>query len=83
MPLDPRARRFLDTLAAMSPPSALSLSVQERRAALAHLLSFCGPLEEVTVVDRFELPGPGETVLRVRGYTRAGANIGGFVPAMV
>ena len=83
MPLDPRARRFLDTLAAMSPPSALSLSVQERRAALAHLLSFCGPLEEVTVVDRFELPGPAETALRVRAYTPAGANIGEVLPGMI
>ena len=83
MPLDPRARRFLDTLAAMSPPSALSLSVQERRAALAHLLSFCGPPEEVTAVDQFELPGPAQTALTVRAYTPAGANIGEVLPGMV
>jgi acetyl esterase/lipase len=83
MPLDPRARRFLDTLAAMSPPSALSLTVQERRAALAHLLSFCGPREEVAAVDQFELPGPAETALSVRAYTPAGANIGELLPGMV
>src|SRR5215468_5404511 len=42
MPLDPRARRFLDALAAMNPPRGLALSVAERRAG----------------VDQFELPGP-------------------------
>jgi hypothetical protein len=45
MPLDPRAKRFLDTLAAMNPPSVLSLTVGERRSALAHLLSFPGQVE--------------------------------------
>ena len=35
MPLDPCAKRFLDRLAALNPPSALSLSVAERREALA------------------------------------------------
>jgi acetyl esterase/lipase len=82
MPLDPRARRFLDTLAAMNPPSALVLSVEERRAALAHLLSFCGAAPEVAAVDEFELPGPGGA-LAVRAYTPAGAHIGARLPGMV
>jgi acetyl esterase/lipase len=82
MPLDPRARRFLDTLAAMNPPSALVLSVEERRAALAHLLSFCGAAPEVAAVDEFELPGPGGA-LAVRAYTPAGAHIGERLPGMV
>ncbi len=43
MPLDPRAKRFLDTLAAMNPPSALSLTVAERRQGLEQLLGFSGP----------------------------------------
>ena len=68
MPLDPRARRFLDTLAAMNPPSALTLSVEERRTGLSHLLSFCGAADEVAAVDQFELPGPARA-LAVRAYT--------------
>src|SRR5215469_11217888 len=82
MPLDPRARRFLDTLAAMQPPSALTLSVEERRAALAHLLSFGGSAEEVAAVDQFELPGP-EGRLAVRAYTPAAAHSGERLPGMV
>ena len=44
MPLDARAKRFLDTLAALNPPSALCLSAAERRNALKQLLSFSGPV---------------------------------------
>jgi len=82
MPLDPRARRFLDTLAAMNPPSALALSVAERRAGLAQLLGFFGAVDEVAAVDEFELPGP-EGVLAVRAYTPSGAHIGERLPGMV
>jgi acetyl esterase len=82
MSLDPRARRFLETLAAMNPPSALALSIEERRAGLAHLLSFFGPREEVAAIDQFELPGP-EGALAVRAYTPAGAHIGERLPGMV
>jgi acetyl esterase/lipase len=82
MPLDPRARRFLDTLAAMNPASALALSVAERRAGLAQLLSFFGAADEVAAVDQFELPGP-EGALAVRSYTPAGAHIGERLPGMV
>jgi acetyl esterase/lipase len=42
MPLDQRAKRFLDRLAALNPPNALTLSVAERRAALHHMLDFAG-----------------------------------------
>jgi len=82
MPLDPRARRFLDTLAAMNPPSALALSVEERRAGLAQLLSFSGTPEEVAAVAEFELPGPAGA-LAVRAYTPSGAHIGERLPGMV
>ena len=82
MPLDPRARRFLDTLAAMNPPSALALSVAERRAGLAQLLSLFGAADEVAAVDEFELPGP-EGGLAVRAYTPSGAHIGERLPGMV
>jgi len=82
MPLDPRARRFLDTLAAMNPPSALALSVAERRAGLAQLLGFFGAVDEVAAVDQFELPGPAG-VLAVRAYTPASTRRGERLPGMV
>lgn len=82
MPLDPRARRFLDTLAAMNPPSALSLTVEERRGALAHLLSFCGPPEPVAGVAELEVPGPAGP-LSVRAYTPAAAAREGLLPGLI
>jgi acetyl esterase/lipase len=82
MPLDPKVRRFLDRLAATNPPSALALSVEERRAALTQLLSFFGTPEEVAAVDQFELRGAAGT-LAVRAYTPAGAHIGERLPGMV
>ena len=82
MPLDPRARRFLDALAAVNPPSALALSVAERRAGLAQLLGFFGAMDEVAAVDQFELPGP-HGGLAVRGYTPLGAHIGERLPGMI
>ena len=82
MPLDPRARRFLDALAAMNPPRALALSVAERRAGLAQLLGFFGAVDEVAAVDQFELPGP-HGGLAVRAYTPLGAHIVERLPAML
>ena len=82
MPLDPRARRFLDTLAAMNPPSALALSVEERRAGLAHLLSFSGAPQAVAAVDQFEMPGPAGS-LAIRAYTPSGADAGERLAGMV
>jgi len=82
MPLDPRARRFLDTLAAMNPPSALALAVEERRAGLARLLSFSGVPQAVAAVDQFEMPGPAGS-LAIRAYTPSGADAGERLPGMV
>jgi acetyl esterase len=82
MPLDPRARRFLDTLAAMNPPSALALSVAERRAGLAQLLSFFGAPDEVAAVEEFELQGP-EGPLAVRAYAPSGAHMDERLAGMV
>jgi acetyl esterase/lipase len=71
MPLDPFAKRFLDRLAALNPPSALSLSVAERREALANLLSLSADgAPDATVEDRV-IPGPAGA-LPVRIYTPAG-----------
>src|SRR5580700_1293011 len=82
MPLDPRAKRFLDTLAAMNPPGALSLSVAERRGALAHLLSFCGQPEEVGAIAQLTLPGP-EGALALRTYEPRGARSGEPLPGLI
>lgn len=68
MPLDPHAKRFLDKLASLDPPSADSLTVDERRAALKDLLAFSGRLEQVgKIVDR-SIPGAAGS-LRVRIYS--------------
>jgi len=82
MPLDPRARRFLEALAAMNPPSALALSVAERRAGLAQLLGFFGAMDEVAAVDQFELSGP-HGGLAVRAYTPLGAHVIERLPGMI
>jgi len=82
MPLDPRAKRFLDTLAAMSPPSALSLTPEERRNALAQLMSFSGTPEAVGAVRELTLPGP-EGPLRARLYTPGDAAGGTVLPGLI
>ncbi len=82
MPLDPRVRRFLDTLAAMNPPSALSLTVEERRGALAHLLSFCGQPEAVGAIGDLTVPGP-EGPLAVRVYSPAGSVPRTLLPGLI
>jgi acetyl esterase len=81
MPLDARAKRFLDTLAALNPPSALTLSATERRAALEHLLSFSGRSETVAAVENRTVPGPGGA-LGLRLYTPAGVPPGQIVPGL-
>src|SRR5581483_11684981 len=71
MPLDPRAKRFLDRLAALEPPSVLALTVSERRESLSQLLSFSGPPARVGRIEERSLPGPAGTPLTVRIYTPA------------
>src|SRR3984885_14344575 len=82
MPLDPRAKRFLDTLAAMNPPGALSLSVAERRGALAHLLSFCGQPEEAGAIAQLTPPGP-EGALALGTSEPRGARSGEPLPGLI
>jgi len=82
MPLDPRAKRFLDTLAAMSPPSALSLTPAERRNALVQLLSFCGTPEAVGGIRELTLPGP-EGPLAARVYTPGHEAPGKTLPGLI
>jgi acetyl esterase/lipase len=82
MPLDARAKRFLDKLAAVNPPGALSLSAEERRTALKHLLSFSGRCVEVAEVQERTLPGPAGP-LGLRLYTPAGAMPGQALPGLI
>ncbi len=73
MPLDPRARRFLDVLAATNPPNALSLTVAQRREALAQMMKLAGPSEPMAGVEDRAIPGPAGP-LAVRLYTPLGAD---------
>ena len=58
MPLDPHAKRFLDRLAALNPPSPLALSVAARREALDSLLSLsAGTAPEASIEER-TIAGP-------------------------
>jgi acetyl esterase len=82
MPLDPYVKRFLDTLAAMNSPSALTLTVEERRGALQRLLGFSGRGEPVGAVEDRVLPGPGGP-LRLRAYAPAAARAGEVLPGLI
>ncbi len=82
MPLDPRAKRFLDRLAALNPPSVLALTVSERRSGLRQLLGFSGPAAAVARVEERSLAGPGGAPLTLRIYTPVGGG-SGLLPALV
>jgi acetyl esterase len=71
MPLDPRAKRFLDRLAALNPPSVLALTVSERRTGLRQLLSFSGPGEPIGSISERIFPGPSGVPLTLRVYRPA------------
>jgi acetyl esterase len=76
MPLDPGAKRFLDRLAALNPPSALTQSVAQRREALESLLRFMAAAPAAAQIEERQLPGPaGPLPLRI--YTPAAS-----VPAL-
>jgi len=71
MPLDPRAKRFLDRLAALNPPSVLALTVSERRTGLQQLLSFAGPGEPIGSISERDIAGPSGLPLTLRIYSPA------------
>lgn len=82
MPLDPRARRFLDTLAAADPKSALALTAGERRRGLAELLGFSAPPAAVGRIENRTMPGPaGELALRI--YGPVAHDPAGMLPGLV
>ena len=82
MPLDPRAKRFLDTLAASGAASTLALTVEQRRRSLAQLLSFAGPLPTVGGGEERTFPRPAGS-LRVRIYAPAGVGAHEVLPGLV
>src|SRR5215469_14407657 len=83
MPLDPRAKRFLDRLAALNPPSVLALTVSERRDGLRQLLSFSGPGAAVSSIEERTLQGPSGLPLVVRIYRPARTVESAPAPALV
>src|SRR5450631_3844426 len=68
VPLDARVKRFLDFLAAGSPPNALDASVEERRVGLAELMKLSGPAAAVGEIEDRTVPGPAGA-LPVRIYS--------------
>jgi acetyl esterase len=80
MPLDPRAKRFLDLLAASNPPDALSTTVPERRKALAEIMKLSGAQLEIGKVEDRVIPGPGGA-LRLRLY--APLQAADTIPALI
>ena len=83
MPLDPRAKRFLDRLAALNPPSVLELTVSERRKGLNQMLSFSGPAAAVGAIEERSLSGPTGSPLAVRIYVPPEAVGAGKSPGLV
>src|SRR5215510_5416082 len=71
MPLDPKARAFLDMLAASGAPELIEMPVEDARLAMAGLFAGQGAPEPVAqVVDR-AVPGPAGDI-PVRVYTPEG-----------
>jgi len=82
MPLDPRAKRFLSTLAVVNPANVAALTLSERRSALRDLMSFSGPAEAVGGVENRTLPG-ADGALTVRVYTPAEVEPGKSLPGLI
>lgn len=72
MPLDLSVERFLNKLAALNPPSALALSVPERRDALRHMLAFAGTSATIGDIEDRTLPGP-DGAIGIRLYSPVAA----------
>ena len=79
MPLDPKAREFLDMIIAAGQPPLHKMSVDEARMAIAAMAGLQGPLAELARVENRDIPGPAGDI-PVRVYTPAG---GGPFPVLV
>src|SRR5271170_1806548 len=68
MTLDPRAKRFLDMMAASGPGDASRLSTAERREAFRSLMKFAGPAGPIGAVKDCVI-SQGPPPVRIRIYT--------------
>ncbi|HYR96084.1 MAG TPA: alpha/beta hydrolase, partial [Candidatus Binatus sp.] len=71
MPLDPKAREFLDQLEAAGGPPLTDLSVATARLAIDALFASQGEVEPVARVEDRRIPGPGGEI-PIRVYTPEG-----------
>ncbi len=71
MPLDPKAKAFLDQAAAAGAPALDALPVREAREAIRGLFAAIGEKEPIKQVEDRRIPGPGGQ-MPVRIYTPAG-----------
>ena len=81
MSLDPYVQRFLQRLSVAAPRAIGSLTVAERRATLARLLSFAGEAPAAGRCEEREAPGPNGAV-RLRIYTPIHA-VDAALPGMI
>lgn len=82
MPLDPAARRFLDTLAASGALRAPAPAIEERRRSLAGLLRFSGRPRAIGSIEERAFPGPA-SALRLRIYTPPGVPARQLLPGLL
>jgi acetyl esterase/lipase len=73
MALDPRAKRFLDLLAAGGAAEADGAAIAQRRAGLVELMTFGGPSPPVAAVQDREVPG-GAGPIGARIYAGFGSD---------
>jgi acetyl esterase len=74
VPLDPRAKRFLDVLAAAKLPNALENTVEQRRLGLKELMKLAGPDAPECRIEERTFPGPAGNAIGVRIYTPRNAD---------
>ena len=82
MPLDPAARRLLDTLAASGASGSPVPSIEARRRSLAGLLCFSGRPRAVGGIEERTFPGPA-SALRVRIYSPPGVPAQQMLPGFL
>jgi acetyl esterase/lipase len=82
VPLDPAARRFLDTLAASGAPATPAPAIEARRRSLAQLLRFSGRTPAVGNIEDRTFPGP-DSSLRVRIYSPPGVRARQILPGLL
>jgi acetyl esterase len=81
MPMDRRARRLLDMMAATGGGADASSSIADRRAGLVALATMADDVSTQATVEDREIPGPAG-VLPIRLYAPIGA-IDGALPGLV